>query len=262
MSHSRSALVLFLNRYGHRVGQCQAEVLDVLQQTCPADIFSATMWSLGNELYEKKLNGIVPAGGYVLDIGCGTGTWTIAASRLAREVSAVDVSDLRVSALKSMASALQVTNINVVHGDVFSLQGESGSLDAVICFNTLQFIQEYDAVLRESHRLLKPGGRFYCSMADWGIVAYYLWESIYHRAPGKIVNVVKCLLKSSFPGFFAGARSANSYNGVYLRDRAFLCEARRAGFRLVNLPAAAEQEIFPKVFWKMPFFNEYVLEKD
>ena len=263
MSQNLSALELFLNRYGHPVSECRADILAVLQQTCPNDAFSLVMWGLGTEFYENKLNGIVPPGGSVLDVGCGAGTWTMAASTIAEEVIAVDVYEPRIAAVTKMAAALQVDNIKAQHGDIFSLQAESNSFDTIICFNTLQLIKDYDAVLQEAYRLLKPGGKFYCSMADWGIIMYYLWESLHGLAPGKIANVIKCLVKSQLSRLSLGPSKSNYYNGVYLRDQNFLREAHHAGFLLVEdaTTAGPNKEIYPKVFWMMPFFNEYVLKK-
>ena len=53
----------------------------------------------------------------VLDIGAGTGRWSIAMARVCKKVTALDVSTRMLEILKENAAAEKVTNINPVVGD-------------------------------------------------------------------------------------------------------------------------------------------------
>jgi SAM-dependent methyltransferase len=56
------------------------------------------------------------------------------------------------------------------------------SFDAVFCYGVFMFTQ-MPLALREFHRVLKPGGRFYLNANSWGWYLHLLWDVPWNRIP-------------------------------------------------------------------------------
>ena len=53
-------------------------------------------------------------------------------------------------------------------GSAYSLPFPNNSFDLVICSEVLEHLHEYNDAIKEIHRVLKPGGKFYASVpASW-----------------------------------------------------------------------------------------------
>ena len=264
MKRRKSALFWIRRKTESSAADSDSTVFNILEKVCPDDVFSFEMWQLGLEFYQDKLKGIVKADDVVLDIGCGAGTWSIAAANIAKVVTGIDIAKHRVDVVNELSAAKKLANVETLLGDVFSLNSPSSHYSAVICFNTLQLINNYDEVLVEVFRILKSGGKFYCSVPDRGILAYYLWESLYDLRPTKFLYIIKCVVRKTLGDLgFLTNESNSAYNGVYLSNASILNDLRKVGFVkcLGNTIGARGPVIYPKRVFGMPFFNEYVVEK-
>jgi SAM-dependent methyltransferase len=91
----------------------------------------------------------------VLDAGCGTGYGSnILAETGATEVTGVDISAPVIEAAK--ATAPPGTEFEV--GDITSLALDDGSVDLVVCFETLEHVDEPERALDELARVLSSDG--------------------------------------------------------------------------------------------------------
>jgi ubiquinone/menaquinone biosynthesis C-methylase UbiE len=103
----------------------------------------------------------------VLEIGCGTGFFTLpAAGFLGNQGSlvAMDILAVSVEAVTKKVQAAHLKNIRVVKGDALHTEFAAGSFDAVLLFGVVPApMLPLAQLLSEMHRILKPGG----VMAVW-----------------------------------------------------------------------------------------------
>jgi ubiquinone/menaquinone biosynthesis C-methylase UbiE len=97
----------------------------------------------------------------VIDLGCGYGTFTIAAARLTKGmVYAVDIDVAMIEATAARAAALGLQNVKTIERD-FIAEGTGlpdDSTDYAMLFNILH-AQGPVGLLREAFRSLRPGGK-------------------------------------------------------------------------------------------------------
>ncbi len=107
----------------------------------------------------------------VVDLGAGSGFYSIEASRLvgsSGRVYAVDVQKDLLERLRSHAGSQGVRNIEVVWGNVEKIGGtklREAIADRVIASNVLFQIEKPDDFCLEIKRILKPGGKVL--LVDW-----------------------------------------------------------------------------------------------
>lgn len=99
------------------------------------------------------------AGKAVLDLGCAGGFMAEALAGRGATVTGIDPAVQAVDAARSHAAA-QDLPISYDVGVGEALPYTNGSFDAVVCVDVLEHVSDLDQVLREVHRVLRPGGRF------------------------------------------------------------------------------------------------------
>jgi len=109
----------------------------------------------------------LPPGGWVLDIGCGTGRHAVELAKRGLRVTGVDISEGMLSEARKAADAAGVA-LDLVHSDATQFTA-ARQYDGAIClcegaFSLLGMNDdpiEHDlAILRNVHTALKPGARF------------------------------------------------------------------------------------------------------
>ncbi len=123
----------------------------------------------------------------VLEVGPGSGTYTLGAARRvgpAGQVVAIDIEPKMVARVALRAAAAGTTNVQARVADVFALPFADGSFDAAFMIAVIGEIPTPERALGEIRRVLKPGGTLACSellidpdspsartLARWGTAA-------------------------------------------------------------------------------------------
>jgi ubiquinone/menaquinone biosynthesis C-methylase UbiE len=102
------------------------------------------------------------AGERILEIGPGTGYYTLDLAGWVGHEGAVDIFDLQQEMLDHTirrAREKGLWNVNPTRGDAQDLPYDDGSFDAAVLVTVLGEIPDQDAALREIARVLRSGGR-------------------------------------------------------------------------------------------------------
>lgn len=96
----------------------------------------------------------------VLDCGCGPGSITIGLAEMVApgDVWGIDLDLAALAKARNDAAAKGLANIHFKHGSVYALPYPDHSFDAVFSHAVLEHVGEPVAMLREMHRVTKPGG--------------------------------------------------------------------------------------------------------
>jgi ubiquinone/menaquinone biosynthesis C-methylase UbiE len=101
------------------------------------------------------------SGDRVLDFGSGPGDYALAAAELVGpggKVYALDIHPMAATRIVQRARALGLENVVPITSSC-QTDLEDESIDVVLLYYTLHLVEEKEAVLKELHRVLKPGGR-------------------------------------------------------------------------------------------------------
>jgi 2-polyprenyl-3-methyl-5-hydroxy-6-metoxy-1,4-benzoquinol methylase len=118
---------------------------------------SLNQWS---RVYEypytyEKLSTSLRKGSAILDAGCGV---TFFPFLLGAEfnVTAVDQDDYKLT--YSKINNLQNTNVNFINSSLNRIPFPDESFDAIYCISVLEHTENYEEIIKEFNRLLKPNG--------------------------------------------------------------------------------------------------------
>ena len=124
---------------------------------------SAGQWDrLRREMYGDRfdlqaLAGLLDAEWTVGDLACGTGQVTTALAPFVRRVIAVDRSRAMLTAARKRLGAAE--HVDLRQGTLEALPIDDRTLDAAVICLALHYVSDPLAALRETARVLRPGGR-------------------------------------------------------------------------------------------------------
>jgi ubiquinone/menaquinone biosynthesis C-methylase UbiE len=91
----------------------------------------------------------------ILELGCGPGTWTGLLAQRARSMTAIDLSP---GMLEQAKQAVPYEGVEFINADAVSFEPDR-QYDRVVSVRVLEYIPEWQSVVRKLGRVVKPGGR-------------------------------------------------------------------------------------------------------
>ena len=107
---------------------------------------------------EKIRKANIKQGDIVLDYGCGSGSYTIAAVENLKpngKIIAADIHPLALKKVRKKAGKMGYANIETIQTDCATGLDDK-SIDKVMCFDVLHDIPNKNDILKEFYRVLKP----------------------------------------------------------------------------------------------------------
>src|SRR3984893_5709450 len=144
----------------------------------------------------------VPAGGAVLEIGCGAGHLTMQLADRGLRVDAIDASAAMVDTTSARADAHGVRDrVSVKVADVHQLPYDSGHVGLVLAVGVIPWLHSPAAAVAEMARVLRPGGQLVLTADNAarlssftdprGVLALTPLRRVYHtlrNRPGEAVS--------------------------------------------------------------------------
>lgn len=103
--------------------------------------------------YEKRIN---LKSARVLEIGCGTGDFSMMLARAGASVVALEISQQRIDALRKRSEGKGLT-LDFVKGDAQSTTFGDETFDFILCRNVIEHVSNPSKLISEMARILKPG---------------------------------------------------------------------------------------------------------
>lgn len=122
-------------------------------------------------LFDQLLKGRIAPGDRIVDAGCGGGRNLVYLLREGWEVHGVDANPAAIDEVRALAARLAPSippsNFRVAPVERTGLP--DAFADVVLCSAVLHFARDhgqFEAMLREMWRVLRPGGMFFCRLAS------------------------------------------------------------------------------------------------
>ena len=112
----------------------------------------------------------------VLDVGAGLGESSVYFALQGARVTSLDISP-RMVELTGRLAGVHGVELEALVSPAERLAVPSGEFDIVYLANVIHHVEDRDALWREVHRVLKPGGRFF----SWDPLAYNPVINVYRR---------------------------------------------------------------------------------
>ena len=102
------------------------------------------------------------ASGIFLDLGCGDGCITVPTAKNGTKIIAADISNKMLQTLKAKAlhNNISLENVTLCRMNALNLNIADNTATCAISNSVLHLISRPEKVIREIHRILKPGGYF------------------------------------------------------------------------------------------------------
>lgn len=174
----------------------------------------------------------------VADLGCGDGYGSQKLHREGYTVTGIDLSNK----MMELAKRFEGKGLSFKQGDLSQLPFTTGQLDAALAINSIEWTEQPWQVLKEVHRVLKPGGKL-CA-AILGPTAGPR-ENSYERLNGKAV-----IMNTMMPWEFERLAEEQGFEEI---EQHYVYRDSAATINVESLPAELKQSL--------TFFTLFMLRK-
>jgi SAM-dependent methyltransferase len=117
--------------------------------------YDIPIWLLSQRMSLPKSRGI--------DVGCGDGVLLYKVRRKGGVILGLDHSDEGLTLAREQLDRRNVFSGNLIKGSCYQIPLDSESVDYVTAIELIEHLDDVDAFLNETKRILRPGGWFVCT---------------------------------------------------------------------------------------------------
>jgi ubiquinone/menaquinone biosynthesis C-methylase UbiE len=161
------------------------------------------------KIVTETLDKILNSNQTVLEIGAGTGRFTLKIAPHVKHITAIDISQNMLDCMTKKIEKNNLENIEQIHGSFMEIDLKD-QFDLIVSFSAIEYIKDKEALYGKIADLLKPGGKLILTTAHntffrwWGRLGNYFRQKIFMAAYSK--KKMRQLL------------TANGLNVVEMRD--------------------------------------------
>ena len=208
------------------------------------------MLTFNLDKYSLNTNGIM------LDVGCGEGRHIFGMMQqnplmqcigLDMDKRSLEKAEEGYAYFKTLSQA----GVDFLIGSAYSIPLPNNSVDIVICSEVLEHLHEYNDAIKEIHRVLKPGGKFYASVpASWPEKICWALSKEYQNQPGghlRIFNQKSLIEEIKLSGFnFLSSEKFHSIHSPYWWLRCLFWKSQDSNFFVNKYKKLLEKHILEK----------------
>ena len=112
----------------------------------------------GYEATLQRVQALLPPGGHVLEVGCGTGSTAVRLAPFTGRMLATDVSPGMIAIARERLAAQPVPQLGFALADADAPGQGQGAYDVVLAFSLLHLVEDLDHALQLLVQALRPGG--------------------------------------------------------------------------------------------------------
>ena len=194
--------------------------------------------------------------GLMLDVGCGEGRHIFGVMQDHPMMKCIGI-DMDKASLNKAEEGYEyfksISNAGAEFfiGSAYSLPFESDSFDLIVCSEVLEHLHEYNDAIKEIHRVLKPGGKFYASVpASWPEKICWHLSKEYQNQPGghlRIFNQNNLVDEIEGEGFkFLSSERFHSIHSPYWWLRCFFWNSQDTNLLVKLYKKLLERHILKK----------------
>ena len=194
--------------------------------------------------------------GLMLDVGCGEGRHIFGVMQDHPLMKCIGI-DMDKASLNKAEEGYEyfksISNAGAEFfiGSAYSLPFESDSFDLIVCSEVLEHLHEYNDAIKEIHRVLKPGGKFYASVpASWPEKICWHLSKEYQNQPGghlRIFNQNNLVDEIEGEGFkFLSSERFHSIHSPYWWLRCFFWNSQDTNLLVKLYKKLLERHILKK----------------
>lgn len=211
----------------------EQKVYEVFQTISPSydkmnSIISFRLHKWWRYVTMRKMN--VFPGAKCLDVCCGTADWTIQLAEASGQTGVVKGLDFSENMLSvGREKVATYPQIELLHGNAMALPFGDNSFDYVTIGFGLRNVPDYMTVLKEMHRVLKPGGTVVCLETSQPTMP--LFRHVYQFYFGRVMPLFGKLFAGSYDQYKWLQESTDQFPDRLTLKRMF----EQAGFEQVEV---------------------------
>ena len=146
---------------------------------------------------KSRLPDIIKQSDNVLELGCGTGMYTIPIAKMCKTLTAVDlaVNMLKIAKIKVISEKL--LNVNLIAADIERCSFKE-KYDVICSFSSFEYVKDIESIIKSLSDYIKPGGLLYFTTANRSLFRFFtqignaviqgLWLRSYNK--NKILKIL------------------------------------------------------------------------
>lgn len=160
---------------------------------------------------EKKILTSINKGSKILDVGCGSGRFSIKAAQMGYNITGLDITSEAITAASNKAKNLKLDNVHFLVGDMTYMPFSDNEFDYVFCprfsINAVATFQKRQKAISEMVRVVKPEGIVYIESFNklyMGRGPFLALKNILTDIQRKISILLCHLTKKKYSGLLPG----------------------------------------------------------